>query len=127
MHKQFVRFAIAGAVGFLVDAGVLYTLLPLGFGPYWGRLVSFFCAVFSTWQINRRLTFQRIHGRSVWREWHEYLLAMAFGGACNYGAYALALQALPHTHWSPVAAIAAGSLVGMVVNFASAKLWVFRS
>ncbi|WP_433704333.1 GtrA family protein [Paraburkholderia sacchari] len=126
MRRQFIRFAIAGGIGFIVDAGVLYLILPLGCGPYWGRLVSFLCAAFSTWQLNRRLTFEPIQGKSAWREWHEYLLAMAFGGACNYVTYVLALQALPPARWSPIAAIAAGSLAGMIINFASAKLWVFR-
>jgi putative flippase GtrA len=127
VRRQFVRFAVAGTIGFLVDAGVLYLLLPFGLGPYWARLVSFLCAVFATWQFNRRLTFERVQGKSLLREWHEYLAAMAFGGVCNYGVYVLALRGLPHAGWSPMVALAAGSIAGMVVNFAAAKLWVFRA
>ncbi|SAL34899.1 GtrA family protein [Caballeronia concitans] len=126
MSSQFLRFAFAGGVGFLVDAGVLYVMLHLGVGPYAGRLVSFLCAVFVTWRINRRITFAATNNRSIWREFYEYLLAMIGGGACNYGAYALALRLLGADVWTPLAAVAAGSIAGMAVNFMLAKLWVFR-
>jgi putative flippase GtrA len=126
MPYQFIRFAFAGCVGFLVDAGVLYLMLSLGVNPYVGRILSFFCAAFVTWQINRRITFTQAADKSAWREWHEYLLAMALGGICNYGAYAAALRILPHRTVSPLVAVAVGSIAGMFINFASAKLWVFR-
>lgn len=126
MPRQFIRFAIAGGVGFVVDAGVLYLMLALGTGAYLGRVVSFLCAAFVTWQINRRITFERIAGKSAWREWYEYLIAMTFGGLCNYGAYVVTLKMLPGGAASPLIAVAAGSVAGMFVNFATAKLWVFR-
>ncbi|WP_250492654.1 GtrA family protein [Caballeronia sp. GAWG1-1] len=126
MGSQFLRFAIAGGVGFLVDAGVLYVMLHLGAGPYLGRVVSFLCAVVATWQINRRITFTPGAHRSILREFYQYLLAMIGGGACNYAAYVLALRLLPAHALTPLAAVAAGSVAGMVVNFVLAKLWVFR-
>lgn len=126
MHRQFLRFACAGVVGFLVDASVLYLMLALGMGPYPGRLLSFLCAAFVTWQINRRLTFEPVASKSAWREWYEYLAAMAVGGVCNYGAYAEVLHLLPKNGVAPLIAVAVGSIAGMFVNFASAKLWVFR-
>jgi putative flippase GtrA len=127
MRQQILRFGIAGVLGFVVDAGMLYLALKLGLGPYAGRAVSFFCAVFVTWQFNRRFTFERNTTRSVWREWNEYLLAMAFGGACNYGAYAVAIKFLPAGALTPLLAVALGSIAGMFVNFISAKVWVFRN
>ncbi|WP_322063040.1 GtrA family protein [Paraburkholderia sp. J63] len=125
MRKQLFFFAIAGTIGFLVDAGMLYLMLKLHTGPYIGRLISFLCAVFVTWQINRQYTFAPNQGRSLWREWNEYLAAMAFGGACNYGIYVLATRGLPNTAYTPLIAVALGSVTGMVVNFVSAKLWVY--
>ncbi|WP_326491152.1 GtrA family protein [Paraburkholderia sp. HD33-4] len=127
LHREFIWFAIAGAVGFGVDAGVLYAALALGCGPYVGRLISFLCAAFVTWQINRRITFTAAAGTSLWREWCQYLAAMSLGGACNYGAYVLTLHLLPRGPASPLLAVAAGSIAGMFVNFATAKLWVFRA
>src|SRR6185437_12886929 len=63
-RRQFLRFALAGVVGFVVDAAVLYALLALGLGYYLGRVFSFLAAAFTTWQINRRHTFAaRADGR----------------------------------------------------------------
>lgn len=127
MPGQFLRFALAGGIGFLVDVGVLYAMLWAGTGPYVGRAISFLSAVFVTWQINRRLTFTKPHGKSVVREFAEYLLAMIAGGLCNYAAYAVALHFLPANKAAPLVADAIGSIAGMLVNYASAKLWVFRA
>jgi len=124
--RQFFRFAIAGALGFVTDAGVLYGALKLGAGPYEGRLLSFLCAVYITWQFNRRFTFLGGKPRSAWREWCEYLGAMAFGGACNYAAYAAAITYIPLGKATPIVAVAIGSVAGMFVNFISAKKFVFR-
>ncbi|SED05070.1 Putative flippase GtrA (transmembrane translocase of bactoprenol-linked glucose) [Burkholderia sp. WP9] len=127
MRAQFFRFAIAGAIGFLVDAGVLYVALAIGLGAYAGRVVSFLCAAFTTWQINRRLTFEVKRTGSLWREWLRYLAAMSVGGGCNYGSYVVALLFLPKVPIAPLIAVGAGSIAGMFVNFAFAKLWVFRA
>ncbi|MFM0629610.1 GtrA family protein [Paraburkholderia xenovorans] len=127
MRAQFFRFAIAGAIGFLVDAGVLYVALAIGLGAYAGRVVSFLCAAFTTWQINRRLTFEGKWTGSLWREWLRYLTAMSVGGVCNYGSYVVALLFLPKVTIAPLIAVGAGSIAGMFVNFAFAKLWVFRA
>ncbi|WP_133650912.1 GtrA family protein [Paraburkholderia flava] len=126
MRGQIVRFAVAGVFGFVVDAGILYLALHAGTGPYVGRVISFLCAVFATWQINRRYTFRSTVKRSAWREWNEYLLAMAFGGVCNYGVYVLAFRLLPPMALAPFFAVAVGSIAGMFVNFCTAKMWVFR-
>lgn len=127
LHSEFFRFAIAGAIGFAVDAGVLYAALALGLGPYAGRVISFISAAFVTWQINRRITFAANEGVSLWREWCQYLAAMSLGGVCNYGAYVAALRLLPHGPATPLLAVAVGSIAGMFVNFATAKLWVFKT
>lgn len=122
------RFAFAGVAGLAVDVAVLYLALALGFGPYSGRVLSFLCAVFATWQINRRYTFAAADGAhvSLWREWWLYLTAMLGGGLVNYAAYSAAIAFGPRAPWWPMLAVAAGSLAGMAVNFASAKFFVFK-
>lgn len=124
--KQLVQFGIAGAAGFAADAGVLYALLALGLNPYAARLISFLFAVFVTWRINRRYTFSAYQKESAWREWLHYLLAMSAGGICNYGIYAWLIWLLPPHHFTPMIALGAGSVGGMIINFCSAKFWVFR-
>lgn len=123
---QLARFLVAGVMGFLVDSGVLYLTLWLGLGYFAGRGVSFFCAVWTTWQINRRYTFVASLRQSVWAEWWRYLAAMSVGGGVNYAAYSAVVSLLPPASWLPVLAVAAGSVAGLTVNFATAKWWVFR-
>lgn len=126
MTRQVRNFAIAGGAGFVADAGILYLAVLSGIGPYIGRFLSFFCAVYVTWQINRRITFANAAPRGTLPEFSRYFLAMAFGGLVNFGAYALTLHLVPATPWTPLLGVAVGSGVALFINFTSSKLWVFR-
>lgn len=124
-RAELARFALAGVAGLAVDVAVLYLALGAGFGYYGGRVLSFLAAVFVTWRINRRFTFQPAAG-GVWREWWRYLSAMAGGGAVNYLAYSTVLLLMPPARWVPLAAVAAGSVAGMGINFVGARYFVFK-
>ena len=126
VRQQLIRFVIAGVVGFVVDAGILYLGLAVGLGYFAGRAVSFLCAVWATWQINRRYTFSSNPSESAWVEWWRYLVAMSVGGVVNYCAYSATVLTLKGLPFLPIVAVAVGSLAGMVVNFATAKMWVFK-
>lgn len=123
--KPFVLFAAAGAVGFVVDAGVLVALAAFA-GPYFGRIVSFGAAVLTTWLINRRLAFRdAASGLPKRIEFLRYFVASAGGGAVNLATYGLLVHVLELGRiWLP-AAVAAGSLAGMLVNFSLSKRFVF--
>lgn len=123
---QFARFAAAGVAGLAVDMLVLYLGMELGLGKYLGRVASFLAAVWVTWQINRRYTFNGAAAGSLWREWWRYLLAMAGGGLVNYAVYCGVLAWFADAPLLPQLAVAAGSLAGMAVNFISAKFFVFH-
>jgi putative flippase GtrA len=123
---QFIRFALVGAGGFLVDAGVLYLALYLGFGYFTGRAISFICALCATWLFNRYFTFTDRSEIPVATEAAKYFIAMSLGGAANYIAYSLVILEFNHTELLPLIAVAVGSIAGMFFNFFSAKLWVFR-
>lgn len=125
--KPFVLFAVAGGVGFVVDAGVLLALAPFA-GPYFGRIVSFTVAVLTTWLINRRLAFRdAASGLSMRIEFVRYFVACAGGGAVNLATYSLLVHVLDLDRiWLP-AAVAAGSLAGMLVNFSLSKRFVFMA
>ncbi|PMS36931.1 putative flippase GtrA [Trinickia symbiotica] len=126
MRRELTRFAVAGTLGFIVDAGVLYIALWAGLGYYAGRAVSFLCAVWTTWQFNRRFTFTPSKSQSLLAEWGRYLVAMSAGGCANYASYSAVVTLLKPTSWLPLFAIAVGSIVGLMLNFVSAKWWVFK-
>ena len=125
--SQFIRFGIVGAIGFVVDSAVLYALLWCSFGYFEGRIISFLCAAYTTWRINRRFTFEPHASRSAFKEWGSYMVAVSLGGSMNLLAYRLVMSSFPHSVILPLLAVGAGSLAGMIVNFVGAKLWVFRS
>lgn len=130
-RREALRFAAAGVAGLAADVLLLYLALALGLGWYAGRALSFLGAVWVTWRLNRRYTFDVAGAASSWAEWWRYLLAMAGGGLLNYAVYSAAVWLL--RDWAPLPAlllpplaVAAGSLAGMVLNFASAKFFVFQ-
>lgn len=124
--RQFWRFGIAGGIGFVVDVLVLYVAVALGAGVYLGRVASFFCATFATWQVNRNFAFAAARSASLWVEWWRYVLAVLGGGLVNYLIFSLVVATLPPGPLLPLISVAAGSIGGMVVNFVSTKLLVFR-
>lgn len=123
--RQLGSFAVAGALGFLVDVAVLYAALALDAGWVVGRLLSFLAAAGFTWRFNRRFTFTPT--ASPWREWWRYLASMAAGMLINFLVYSAILSLLPAAWWSPAFAVGCGSAAGMVANFVNAKLFVFKS
>jgi putative flippase GtrA len=124
--KRPLRFAVGGAIGFAVDAGVLHLLMAgAGMGPYAARIPSFLVAATSTWLVGRYWTFADLRGARRGREWRRWIVAMALGGAINYAVYAVAVAGSAAVHAWPVLGVAAGSLAGMVVNYLTARYWVF--
>ncbi|GAA4335968.1 hypothetical protein GCM10023165_12750 [Variovorax defluvii] len=128
MHigREFLLFALAGAIGFIVDVSVLYLAAPW-LGWYAARVLSFLAAATATWLLNRRYAFAgRRSGASLAREYLGYLVTMLGGAVVNYGVYVLTLHALQGP-WVPALGVALGSGAGMVLNFLSARYLVFRS
>lgn len=126
MQRELRRFAVAGVIGFVVDAGVLYGTLAIGLGYYAGRIISFLSAASITWLINRNFTFVASSELSLWREWAKYIAAMSGGGSINFAIYSVTIFSLPDIHFLPLIAVALGTLTGMAINFSAAKWWVFK-
>jgi putative flippase GtrA len=126
LGREFLSFAVVGAIGFVVDVAVLYLAAPL-LGWYGARVLSFVAAATATWLLNRRYTFSgRRSDVSLPREYLGYMATMLGGAVVNYGAYVLVLHWLAGP-WAPAAGVALGSCAGLVVNFVSARYLVFRS
>lgn len=126
-HHQITRFGVTGGLGFLVDSGILHVAMNLGTGFYWGRMISFLTAATFTWLLNRNVTFVGTKGTGqATVQWVRYIGAMLVGGSLNYAVSAWIYRDF-HVAWQwPVLAVAAGSLAGLLLNFVSAKFFVFK-
>ena len=122
--KKLIRFAIAGGVGFIVDAGLLALLLhttPLG--PFIARVIAIAAAMFTTWMFNRTFTFDR-SPHSLAAEGFRYGSVGVTSALVNYGLYAALLLSLPTLQ--PLAAMVLATAASMVFSFLGYSRFVFR-
>jgi len=126
MHSEFQRFCAVGAVGFIVDAGILQILAGLfGMDPYGSRIISFLIAANVTWLLNRRYTFNVDQEACLHSEWARYISINALGGGLNYLTFALCVSQFVLVHRYLFLGVAAGSAVGLLVNYSASKYLVF--
>lgn len=122
---RFVRFALVGAAGFLVDIAALYGAFAIGLGLYSGRVVSYLSAATFTWAVNRRFTFAATTPPSI-AEWLRFVLANTSGGIVNYLTYAGLVTWGSGMLSHPALAVAFGSIAGLTVNYIASARLVFR-
>ena len=120
---RFLRFAIVGAIGFLIDAGLLTALHHVaGLDPFTSRLVSISASAFTTWRLNRSLTFGA-SDLSQANEGLRYALVAAATAGFNYLVYVLLLIGFPGL--PPIAAVIAATLAAMFFSYAGYSRFVF--
>lgn len=120
---RFLRFAFVGGIGFLIDAGLLAILHHgAGLDPFSSRLVSISASAFTTWRLNRSVTFGASH-LSQTSEGLRYALVAAATAAFNYLVYALLIVIFPAL-W-PIAAAVFATLAAMFFSYAGYSRFVF--
>jgi putative flippase GtrA len=121
---RFLRFALVGGIGFVIDAGLL-ALLHHGAGldPFSARLISISASAFTTWRLNRSLTFGA-SDRSQAGEGLRYALVAGLTAGLNYVLYVVALIIWPGL--PPVAAAVGATLAAMFVSYAGYSRFVFQ-
>lgn len=122
-HAKQLRFAMVGVIGFLTDAGSLLALNQAGLDPFSARVISIALAMFTTWRLNRTMTFGA-SGRSEASEGARYgAVALAVAGL-NYAIYAGLLVAFPAL-W-PVIATAMAITLAMAASYFGYSRLVFH-
>jgi len=120
---RFLRFAIVGAIGFVIDAGLLTALHNgAGLDPFSSRLVSISASAFTTWRLNRSLTFGA-SDLSQANEGLRYALVAAATAGFNYLVYVLLLLGFPGM--PPIVAAIAATLAAMFFSYAGYSRFVF--
>lgn len=124
--SRFLRFACVGAVGFVVDAGILTMLMQLGWQPVLARLVSFPAAVATTWLLNKAWTFAA-DAASAGGGYMRYSGIQIIGALINLGIFTLLISAFPAFRAVPWLPLAAAALVALVFNYLATRHLVFNS
>jgi putative flippase GtrA len=101
---------------------VTVILIRPGLGTYLGGALAFACAITVSWYLNRTFTFRARRSDHMVRELFGFVGANLPGAALNYSVYA----GLVFLHVEPVAAVATGSIVGMLSNFTLSRWLIFR-
>jgi putative flippase GtrA len=79
-RTRFIRFAIVGAIGAVVDFGVMNLLVNLFSAPLvLAGTLSFIAAVLSNFIWNRYWTYPDSRSKPVVRQWIEFLVVNALG------------------------------------------------
>jgi putative flippase GtrA len=127
LGSRFLRFALVGGAGFVVNEAALAIMLRVGhLDKYSGWLAAFLVAVTFTWWGNRTLTFREVAARKgLLSEWITFLIANSLGAAANFAIYSALVTFAARPFGDPFVAVAAGTLVGLVFNFAASKRFVF--
>lgn len=120
-------FLVAGSAGFCTDVAIVWLLIRHGINALAAQALAFSCAVVITWLINRRYTF-RAHVRpDIFTEFIHYLGANIVGAIVTNGLYTILVLNSTTFFAQPELAVVVGAIAGLVFNFISMKLFVFRA
>lgn len=118
------RFGLVGVLGFLVDATTL-TILLNEFPKGVSRAMAFAVAVTFTYALNRWFTFNARGQPGVLASYVKFIAANSSGGLLNLIVSTTLLKLSLPIVSHPFAAVAAGSLSGMIVNYLLSSRFVF--
>jgi len=120
-------FLWVGAVGFLVDGGIMLGLVGAsGWGPIPARAVSFPAALFCTWILNRRFAFRGRGLDSASLEYLAYASIQVVGALLNVGVFALSLGLWPSLATIPLVPLGIGAVIALGFNYSALRFLVYR-
>jgi putative flippase GtrA len=86
---RFIRFAIVGSIGAVVDFGILNILANNGILTIvWASVVSFICAVFSNFTLNRYWTYPDSRSKALSKQLGQFFVVSIIGLAIRTPLFA---------------------------------------
>ena len=125
---KLVAFVIVGGVGFAVDILATLSLINFGLHPLIARGLAIAVALFTTYVLNRGVTFRKessTGAKAVAAEGSRYAAVGLGTSALNWAVYALVLAIVPSI--GPLVAVVIGSLTAMVASYIGYSRFAFRS
>ena len=121
MKSEFFRFIVVGCLGFVVDAGMGFVLSEAGVSPVLARIPALAAAIFTTWILNRTLTF-RVNAPKSGSELARYIAVALSSAVLNFLLYA-ALVVMMGV-W-PVIAVAVSTIALLFYSFFGYQRFAF--
>ena len=112
--SRFIAFALVGAIGFCVDTGLSLLFHASGLDPFQARFPAMIIAMFTTWRLNRYLTF-RSGGTNPAQGGLGYALIAAVVAAVNYAIYSALLLTFDSLTITP--AIVISTCLSMILSY----------
>jgi len=127
LRSTFPRFVVIGATAFLVDFVMLELLTrAFGMGPISARVFSFGAALTCNFLLSRFWGFREHRSERALPEAVRFVGVQLTGGLLNFLTYTVTLLLVPALETFLFLPLALGSAVGLVFNYAGARLFVFR-
>jgi putative flippase GtrA len=128
LARQAVAFTLVGLIGLAVDAGA-FTLLTRAFlwSIAFARAASVCGAIFTTWILNRVVTFAEQRSPRRGAEFALYAAVQASALVVNLGVFALCLWLVPALRQTPLVPLVLGAAAGFAFNFTVMRTLVFRA
>lgn len=127
-QREFIKFALVGVVGFIVDIIALYFgLYIIGLGFFTSKILSYLVASTTTWYLNRNFTFQKDNSSNLIKEWVSFVGANGVGGVINFTLYTIIIYGVSFTTLVPLIASSCGSIAGLIFNFTISSKFIFKS
>ena len=124
LRLKLFKFALIGGIGFTIEAVIITAGIEAGgVDPVASRFVSFPIAVFVTWWLNRRLTFESKN--SALKESLSYFIVQVFGAISNLAIYITLVSKYILLKQYPLVALVCGAIVGLLLNYILSVKMVF--
>lgn len=119
--QKLIRFAMVGASGVGVNAGVFKLALLAGLGDHSliAQAIAIEASILSNYLLNARFTFRQA---LAWRALGQFNLASAGGAAIQLGVYAMLFHGY---HLSKIVSDLLAIPFGTIITFLVSYLWVF--
>lgn len=129
--KRFLKFAVVGAWGFIVDFTILNILMFEAHFPAWlANTCSFTIAVLNTFTLNRVWTFPESRQRPISKQFAQFFVVNLFGYAINELVFLGSHHLIWGHFFTPMVAWniskATASAVALFWNFGVNRLWTWR-
>jgi putative flippase GtrA len=124
LRRHLSRFLQVGAIGFTIDAGLLWFLVyQVGMPPIVSRGISFLVTISVTFIFNAHYTFEVSAKESSMT---RYMLVQSIGALINFSSYSWLVLSGPLAN-RPLLALVVGSFLATVWNFAMVRQFVFKN